>query len=111
MAASHIFLAMVRTIGSPHNLIGGNLVVLAAILGIVILAAGSEVADRAPQNSSTRSLLWGPYKPNLYFGVRPRIPKSLTAGLLWSGLDSYEHFQNSMNVYINQLVTLHLRSL
>ena len=44
---------------------------------------------------SNESLLWGPYRPNLYFGVRPRIPKSLTTGLLWAKVDSFESVQNS----------------
>jgi mannosyl-oligosaccharide glucosidase len=30
------------------------------------------------------SLLWGPYKPNLYFGVRPRTPDGVWTGLMWS---------------------------
>lgn len=29
------------------------------------------------------SLLWGPYRPNVYFGMRPRIPNSLISGLMW----------------------------
>lgn len=29
-------------------------------------------------------LLWGPYRPNLYFGLRPRIPDSLSFGIMWS---------------------------
>jgi mannosyl-oligosaccharide glucosidase len=33
------------------------------------------------------SLLWGPYRSNLYFGLRPRIPKSLSLGLMWSSND------------------------
>ncbi|OKL63106.1 hypothetical protein UA08_01397 [Talaromyces atroroseus] len=43
--------------------------------------------------ANNQSLLWGPYKPNLYFGVQPRIAKSLTAGLLWANVDSYETAQ------------------
>lgn len=35
------------------------------------------------------SLLWGPYRPNLYFGVRPRQPHSLMTGLMWSNVDTY----------------------
>ncbi|KAL8849393.1 MAG: hypothetical protein Q9221_005631 [Calogaya cf. arnoldii] len=35
------------------------------------------------------SLLWGPYRPNLYVGIRPRIPDSLVAGLMWSNADSH----------------------
>ncbi|EAW08719.1 mannosyl-oligosaccharide glucosidase [Aspergillus clavatus NRRL 1] len=41
------------------------------------------------------SLLWGPYKPNLYFGVRPRIPNSLSAGLMWAKVDDYSTAQNN----------------
>lgn len=46
---------------------------------------------------SNETLLWGPYRPNLYFGVRPRIPKSLTTGLLWAKVDSFQDVQNSMS--------------
>ncbi|KAL9601901.1 MAG: hypothetical protein Q9219_002254 [cf. Caloplaca sp. 3 TL-2023] len=44
---------------------------------------------------SNETLLWGPYRPNLYFGVRPRIPKSLTTGLLWAKVDSFENTQGN----------------
>lgn len=44
---------------------------------------------------SNESLLWGPYKPNLYFGLRPRIPKSLSAGLLWVKVDDFASVQTS----------------
>lgn len=46
---------------------------------------------------NNQSLLWGPYRPNLYFGVRPRIPKSVTTGLLWAKVDNYVDVQNSKN--------------
>jgi mannosyl-oligosaccharide glucosidase len=45
--------------------------------------------------SSNQSLLWGPYRPNLYFGVRPRIPKSLMGGLMWAKVDNYQDVQHS----------------
>jgi mannosyl-oligosaccharide glucosidase len=45
--------------------------------------------------SNNQSLLWGPYRPNLYFGVRPRIPKSLMTGLMWGKIESYTDFQHS----------------
>ncbi|KAJ7940888.1 glycoside hydrolase [Mycena leptocephala] len=35
------------------------------------------------------TLLWGPYRPNLYFGLRPRIPQSLMTGLMWFGTHDY----------------------
>ncbi|KAG8531945.1 uncharacterized protein KY384_003581 [Bacidia gigantensis] len=46
-------------------------------------------------NLSNETLLWGPYRPNLYFGVRPRIPKSLTTGLLWAKVDNFQDVQQS----------------
>ncbi|KAK7023769.1 mannosyl-oligosaccharide glucosidase [Favolaschia claudopus] len=36
------------------------------------------------------TLLWGPYRPNLYFGLRPRIPQSLMTGLMWFGTHDYQ---------------------
>ena len=44
------------------------------------------------------SLLWGPYRPNLYFGVRPRIPKSLLTGLMWAKVDSFATVQSSKSM-------------
>jgi mannosyl-oligosaccharide glucosidase len=34
----------------------------------------------------SESLLWGPYRPNVYFGVRPRMPKSNSFGLMWTNV-------------------------
>ncbi len=67
------------------------------ILSILAVASG-EAAQEILTESSTQSndtLLWGPYRPNLYFGVRPRIPKSLTTGLLWAKVDSFQNVQGS----------------
>lgn len=55
--------------------------------------AHAQVAEI--EKASNDSLLWGPYKPNLYFGVRPRIPKSLTGGLLWTRVEDYQSVQTS----------------
>jgi mannosyl-oligosaccharide glucosidase len=38
------------------------------------------------------SMLWGAYRPNLYFGLRPQIPQSLMTGLLWFGTHDYQAF-------------------
>lgn len=56
--------------------------------------AAAHVQDEAILNTeiarmNNDSLLWGPYRPNLYFGVRPRLPHSLMAGLMWSNVDTY----------------------
>jgi len=45
--------------------------------------------------ASNESLLWGPYSPNLYFGIRPRIPKSVRASLLWARVDDFAAVQQS----------------
>ncbi|KAK1770425.1 glycoside hydrolase family 63 protein [Phialemonium atrogriseum] len=51
---------------------------------------------------NNQSLLWGPYRPNLYFGVRPRIPKSLMAGLMWGKIETYNDFQHSVRYTCEQ---------
>ncbi|OAA61246.1 glycoside hydrolase, family 63 [Niveomyces insectorum RCEF 264] len=51
---------------------------------------------------NNQSLLWGPYRPNLYFGVRPRIPKSLVTGLMWGRADTYTELQNNVRYTCEQ---------
>lgn len=36
---------------------------------------------------ANQSLIWGTYRPNVYFGLKPRIPNSLITGLIWFGLN------------------------
>ncbi|KAJ5109880.1 mannosyl-oligosaccharide glucosidase [Penicillium argentinense] len=45
--------------------------------------------------ANNQSLLWGPYKSNLYFGVRPRIANSLSAGLMWAKVDDFATAQQN----------------
>lgn len=54
------------------------------------------------EKASNDSLLWGPYRPNLYFGVRPRIPKSLMGGLLWTKVEDHT-VQHSKSRFFPQL--------
>ena len=54
------------------------------------VAAAEQVVLRDDSKPSNDSLLWGPYRPNLYFGVRPRIPKSLLTGLMWARVDNFQ---------------------
>lgn len=44
--------------------------------------------------ASNDSLLWGPYNPGLYFGIRPRIPESFRGALIWSAVNEFEDFQH-----------------
>lgn len=55
-----------------------------------------SVLIKEAARANNESLLWGPYKPNLYFGVRPRIANSLAAGLMWGKVDNYATAQQSM---------------
>ncbi|KAL4898614.1 mannosyl-oligosaccharide glucosidase [Aspergillus ambiguus] len=54
-----------------------------------------SVLNREFARANNQSLLWGPFKPNLYFGVRPRIPNSLFAGLMWAKVDDYATAQQN----------------
>ncbi|KAF8344136.1 glycoside hydrolase family 63 protein [Cantharellus anzutake] len=40
-------------------------------------------------NGEDSSLFWGTFRPNLYFGLRPRVPNSLMTGLMWHSLADY----------------------
>lgn len=70
------------------------------ILGWAYAANDVSVLINEVAKANNQSLLWGPYKPNLYFGVRPRIPKSLTAGLMWAKVDNYATAQASTFSYL-----------
>ena len=79
------------------------MVFLNAFIAALLVVSFSIVAadDNTPilykeiARAANQSLLWGPYRPNLYFGVRPRIAKSLMGGLMWSKVDNYQDVQNS----------------
>jgi mannosyl-oligosaccharide glucosidase len=58
--------------------------------------AGNEnVLFKEIARANNQTLMWGPYRPNLYFGVRPRLPKSLMSGLMWSKVEDWADVQNS----------------
>lgn len=75
--------------------------VLVGVLSASLLfAAGAFAQDESVLNAelgrlNNQSLFWGPYRPNLYFGVRQRGPNSLLTGLMWSNLDDYQSAQQS----------------
>lgn len=78
----------------PHIL----LLPVAALLASCVGAADSddsEILYQEVARQQNESLLWGAYRPNLYFGVRPRIPKSFMGGLMWSRVDNFQDVQNS----------------
>ena len=68
--------------------------------------AADQVVLSQNAKLSSESLLWGPYRPNLYFGVRPRIPKSLTTALLWAKVDDFQSAQASKDTVDLQIASL-----
>jgi mannosyl-oligosaccharide glucosidase len=76
-------------------------VLLTSLLCAVGIIASQDPNDvsiliKEAARANNESLLWGPYKSNLYFGVRPRIANSLSAGLMWAKVDDYATAQQSM---------------
>lgn len=81
-------------------LLGRSVVLASAILTLLTCVSALDVLTENARLSND-SLVWGPYRPNLYFGVRPRIPKSLTTGLLWAKVDNFESVQHSRTYLID----------
>lgn len=69
--------------------------VSAATLALSVSAADepSSVLTTEIGRQNNQSLFWGPYKSNLYFGVRPRTPDALWTGLMWGKVDNYHDIQ------------------
>ncbi|ODV77805.1 glycoside hydrolase family 63 protein [Suhomyces tanzawaensis NRRL Y-17324] len=59
----------------------------------------SDSLAQSYEKLSDESLLWGPYRSGLYFGIRPRIPKSLLSGLMWFSVNDYEGVANIKHSY------------
>lgn len=71
----------------------------------VILAAAAAAAAQDTSvfsKASNDSLLWGPYRSNLYFGIRSRLPKSVATGLLWSRVEDFSTVQNQIRYTCEQ---------
>lgn len=59
-----------------------------SLVFLALLYLTTATAQSSFTKASNDSLLWGAYRPNLYFGIRPRIPKSIMTGLAWARVDS-----------------------
>lgn len=44
------------------------------------------------QGEHRESLYWGTYRPHLYLGIRARTPRSIIAGLMWTGMKNGQYF-------------------
>ena len=72
------------------------------LLWLLLLSFITTVTPQA-LNSST-SLVWGAFRPNLYFGLRPRIPQSLMTGLVWFGTQDYQSFTSMLFLAMQMLL-------
>lgn len=84
-----------------------------AFLGLVTLVLADQVyfdlsletpkVDNSTQGQydklSLDSLFWGPYRSGIYLGIRPRLPFSLTSGLLWFNVDEQTGFGTLKHKY------------
>lgn len=62
----------------------------------------ASAQDSVFTKASNDSLLWGPYRPNLYFGLRPKLPKSLMTGLLWARIEDFSDAQHNIRFTCEQ---------
>ena len=71
----------------------GWLIHLLLLLSPAVHAARSTAA-RA-QDEVPRWQMWGPYRPSIYFGVRPQMPETFLMGLMWASGRSREDVLDS----------------
>lgn len=71
---------------------------LTSALALLLLAgsASAELDFESHAHATNQSLLWGTYRPNLYFGLRPRLPNSLLTGLMWFGTHDYQSYTREL---------------
>ena len=72
-------------------------------LAVLTTAASVALAGTAAVNDT---LLWGAYRPGLYFGLRPRLPQSLMTGLVWFGTQDYQAFTGAFRTRCSQATAL-----
>jgi len=77
-----------------------------SLLGLPALAAaddGESVLHSEVSRAHNQSLFWGPYKPNLYFGVRPRVPQGLWTGLMWGKVNDFDTLRSCTTFLLSSL--------
>ncbi|GAA6000082.1 hypothetical protein JCM10207_006043 [Rhodosporidiobolus poonsookiae] len=68
-------------------------------LGLLALASqlSGALADSSDAwdplvRAANDSLLWGTYRPGLYFGMKPRLPAGLMTGMMWWSAADYQSY-------------------
>lgn len=64
---------------------------LLLLLPLLTFADAAVKDTKAVDSAVTKNWLkWGPYRPGLYFGVRPNVAETLLMGLMWGNGDDEE---------------------
>ncbi|KYK61633.1 glucosidase I [Drechmeria coniospora] len=83
-------------------------VAAAAATAAGVTAAGDEsILTSEIGRLNNQSLLWGPYKPNLYFGMRPRLPQGLMAVLMWGRINNHADINEGIRYTCEQNDGMH----
>jgi hypothetical protein len=88
----------------------GRSALASSVLWAIGVAQGSETAARA-QKVAPSIINWGPYRPNLYVGIKPLVPETLLFGLMWANGDDRSsmlqstEFPLSLEPYLRSLLT------
>lgn len=73
-----------------HGLFAGLQLLLLLVLNTLVSAETPARRDADPPAVVKDWQTWGPYRPGLYFGVRPNIPESLLMGMMWGNGNDQE---------------------
>ncbi|RCI07673.1 hypothetical protein L249_5754 [Ophiocordyceps polyrhachis-furcata BCC 54312] len=86
----------------------GLALLLTAAASTLVGASGDESVLMAEIGRlNNQSLFWGPYKPNLYFGLRPRTPKALWSGLMWGRVEAFDDIKDGFRYTCEQGSDIH----
>jgi mannosyl-oligosaccharide glucosidase len=67
------------------------LCLLSVLVATIEGQSEADIARATLSAAQNASLLWGTYRPNLYFGTRTRSPtNAILTGLLWHGAKDFE---------------------
>ncbi|KAI2633854.1 glycoside hydrolase family 63 protein [Xylaria nigripes] len=71
-------------------------------IAVAVTAQNEGIVHTELDRLNNQSLFWGPYRPNLYFGVRPRVPGGIAAALSWVNVDNYVGVQGNVRYTCEQ---------
>ncbi|KAK3938728.1 mannosyl-oligosaccharide glucosidase [Diplogelasinospora grovesii] len=70
-------------------------IIILILCAVHVFSTGTNL-DTEPSSSSASAQIWGPYRPNLYFGVRPQAPKTMLMSLMWGNGENQSSLLHSL---------------